>query len=181
VKREENNSGVGFWLALSVIAAALWVALLVSKAAGAVHISWPAALLALFWISAAVMLSGIFVIVGGDKLERLMKQAKKRRRQREMIRTISETMKILTMNGVGGVYGVKREPGESNRHFQKRINAAACELDNSERRRPAPATGAKLDRIAEAHGLTRGAGETDAELQERIRQRVFRKLEGAGK
>ena len=181
MKREENNTGVGVWLALSMIAATLWVALLVSKAAGAVRISWPAALLALLWISVVVMLAGIFVIVGGEKLERLMKKAKRRRHQRKMIRTISETMKILTMNGVGGVYGVKRKPGESNRHYQKRINAAACRLDNAERRGPAPATGAKLDRIAEAHGLARGAGETDAELQERIRQRVFQKLEGAGK
>lgn len=181
MKREENNNGLGFWLALTFIAAVLWAALIVAKAIGAAQISWPAALLSCFWISAAVITVGIFVIIGSNKLEKITKKLKKRRHQREMIRTISETMKILTMNGVGGVYGVKREPGESNRHFQKRINCAACELDNSERRRPAPATGAKLDKIAEAHGLTRGAGETDAELQERIRQSVFRKLEGAGK
>ena len=117
----------------------------------------------------------------GYRLEKLVKKLKKRRHQREIIRTISETMKILAMNGVGGVYGVKREPGESNRHFQKRINRAACELDNSERRRPAPATGAKLDKIAETHGLTRGSGETDTELQERIRQQVYKKLEATHK
>lgn len=179
MKREENNSALGFWLALAFIAAVLWVALIVAKAIGAARLSWPAALLSCIWISAAVIAAGIFVIVGGDKLGKLAKKLKKRRHQREMIRTISETMKILTMNGVGGVYGVKREPGESNRHFQKRINRAACELDGSERRRPAPATGAKLDKIAEAHNLTRGAGETDAELQERIRQSVYKKLEGA--
>lgn len=38
-----------------------------------------------------------------------------------------------------------------------------------------------LDKIAEAHGLTRGSGETDTELQERIRQSVYKKLEGAAK
>lgn len=183
--KKENNTGLGYWLALAFIAAALWVALIIAKVIGAVRISWPAALLSCFWISAAVIAAGIFVIVGGDKLGKIARKLKKRRHQREMIRTISETMKILTMNGVGGVYGVKREPGESNRHFQKRINKrinrAACELDGSERRRPAPATGAKLDKIAEAHGLTRGSGETDTELQERIRQSVYKKLEGAAK
>ncbi len=127
-----------------------------------------------FWLTLAF-------IVGGYKLKTLTQKLKKHRHQREMIRTINETMKILTMNGVGDVYGVKREPGESNRHFQKRINRAACELDNSERHRPAPATGAKLDKIAEAHGLTRGSGETDTELQERIRQQVYKKLEAAHK
>lgn len=179
--KKENNTGLGYWLALAFIAFALWIALIVAKAAGAVRISWAAALLGCFWISAALAIAGIFVIVGGYRLEKLVKKLKKRHHQREMIRTISETMKILAMNGVGGVYGVKREPGESNRHFQKRINRAACELDNSERRRPAPATGAKLDKIAEAHGLTRGSGETDTELQERIRQQVYKKLEATHK
>ena len=181
MKREENNIGVTFWIVLSLISAVLWVALLILKATGAVHISWADTLLMLLCISAATMFFGVFAIVGAEKLEQLIKKARKRRRQRKMIRTISETMRILTMNGMGGVYGVKREPGESNRHYQKRINAAACELDNTERRRPAPASGAKLDRIAKVHGITRGDGETDAELQERIRQSIFRKLEGAGK
>lgn len=111
----------------------------------------------------------------------IWKRIQKSRKRRRMIKTISETMKILAINGVGSVYGVKREPGESNRHFQKRINRAACELDNSKRRRPAPATGEKLDRIADAHGIIRRFRESDEELQERIRQRVLRKLEGAAK
>lgn len=172
MKREDNN-GLGSWLVIAGTAAVLWLLMIFAKCAGACRHSWLVVLLGCLWIAPVLIITALVAYKLNDALQQLYK----RRKQRKMIRDIRETMAILTMNSVGGVFGVKRQPGESNRHFQRRINRAAIDHDNAERRAPAPATGAKLDRIAGIHGLTRKAGETDAELQERIRRRIYEKLE----
>ena len=46
---------------------------------------------------------------------------------------------------------------------------------------PQPATGQKIDTIAEKHGLMRRKNETDGQLQNRIRKAALAELEGGGK
>lgn len=90
-------------------------------------------------------------------------------------------MEGLTLNSIGPIYGVRRQQGEKNQSYKRRILKAARTLDTVNMQAALkPATGQSLDNIARKYSLRRFKGETDKHLQERIRQAALEKLKGGG-
>ncbi len=174
-------NGSGVWLLYCMISAVAELILIGCKIAGRVAWSWPAVLLSYFWISIAFMAAFALLAVGAHIFCRAMRQHNERKRRSKIARTLWESMEGLTLNNVGPIYGVKRQPGEKNRDYKRRILRAARTLDTvNVQNAPTPATGRKLDDIAKKHGLRRFKGETDAHLQERIGRVALEKLKGGG-
>lgn len=162
-----------------IMCALLWLALIVAKLTGRVMWSWLAVVLSVFLI--AVVVAALFLVAATVMIAfgRSMKRITEWKRRRKIARKLWESMEGLTLNNVGPIYGVRRQPGEKNKEYKRRILKAARTLDVvNVQNVPAPATGQKLDAIAAKHGLRRGEKETDAQLQERIRAQVLKNLEG---
>lgn len=107
------------------------------------------------------------------------------RQRRRISRSLWATMHRLTLNGIAPIYGIKPEPGEDLRRLERRILKAARTVDtvNLSTLTPGanikPATGTALDAVAaRRHVSPRKPGETDEQLQERIRAKVLADLEG---
>lgn len=49
------------------------------------------------------------------------KKIREYNRRRKISRTLDESMKGLTLNGVGPIYGIRRNKGENNTDYEKRI------------------------------------------------------------
>lgn len=178
---EGNGSAAGVWILYCTISSGAELILICCKAAGRVTWSWPAVLLSYFWISLAVMVAFVLLAVAAHIFCRAMRRYREWKRRRKIAWALRESMEGLTLNSIGPIYGVRRQQGEKNREYKRRILKAARTLDTvNVQNVPAPATGQKLDAIAAKHGLRRFKGETDEHLQERIRQAVLRKLEGGG-
>lgn len=178
---EDNGAAAGVWILYCTISSGAELILIGCKAAGRVTWNWLAVLLSYFWISLAVMAAFALLAVGAHIFCRAMRRYREWKRRRKIAWALRESMEGLTMNSIGPIYGVRRQQGEKNREYKRRILKAARTLDTvNVQNVPAPATGQKLDAIAAKHGLRRFKGETDEHLQERIRQAVLRKLEGGG-
>lgn len=185
--RTENNAGgtrvngTGVWILYCLISAVAELILIGCKIAGSVTWSWPAVLLSYFWISIAVMVAFVLLAVGAHIFCRATRRHREWKRRRKIARTLWESMEGLTLNNVGPIYGVRRQPGEKNRDYKRRILRAARTLDTvNVQNAPTPATGRKLDDIAHKYELRRFKGEADEHLQERIRQAALSKLKGGG-
>ena len=178
VKRENNK----LYALTLLIAAPAWIALLAAKGRGSVGINWPTAILGAVWIPALTLaallaLTGVLVL-----LHEATKRIHEWKRRRKVARTLWESMEGLTLNNTGPIYGIRRQPGEKNRSYKRRILKAARTLDTvNVQNAPTPATGQKLDAIAKKHGLRRYPHETDEQLQNRIREAVLKNLEGGRK
>lgn len=185
--RTENNAGgtrvngTGVWILYCLISAVAELILIGCKIAGSVTWSWPAVLLSYFWISIAVMVAFVLLAVGAHIFCRATRRHREWKRRRKIVRTLWESMEGLTLNNVGPIYGVRRQPGEKNRDYKRRILRAARTLDTvNVQNAPTPATGRKLDDIAHKYELRRFKGEADEHLQERIWQAALSKLKGGG-
>lgn len=174
--KEANNSGL---ICLAIASVIIWAALIAGKLTGVILWSWKAVLLAVLWIpflSLALFLAaaGAFILIG-----RTQKRIWERKRRRKISQTLWEAMDGMTLNSIGPIYGVKRQQGEKNRDYKRRILKAARTVDTvNVQKGPAPATGHNLDRIASKHGISRRPNERDAQLQNRIRAAVIKELEG---
>lgn len=180
-KNAGNGAGAVVWLLYFLISAGGEAILIYQKAAGRVSWGLPAVLLSYFWISFATMAAFILLAVGAHIFCRAMKQHRERERRRRIARSLWDSMEGLTLNSIGPIYGVRRQQGEKNRSYKRRILKAARTLDtvNVQAARK-PATGQSLDNIARKYSLRRFKGETDKHLQERIRQAALEKLKGGG-
>lgn len=159
----------------------LWLALIAAKLTGRVTWGWIPVVLSAFLIAAVVAVLFFGLAAAMIAFGRSMKRLSEWKRRRKIARTLWESMEGLALNNVGPIYGVRRQPGEKNKEYKRRILKAARTLDVvNVQNAPAPATGQKLDAIAAKHGLRRGKKETDAQLQERIRAQVIKNLEGGG-
>lgn len=180
-----RKSNAAAWLIVCTVGAVIWLLLIVLKSFGAVRfMDWLPLTLGIFWIPIALML----LLNLAARLLLLCVRARywyrEWKRRRKIARTLRDTMHGLTLNNVGPVYGVQRKAGEPNRDYERRILKAARTVDtvnlNGAQSDTSikPATGSKLDAIAKKYGLTRKRGETDTELQERVRRKMYEKLEG---
>lgn len=165
-----------------LIATPAWITLLFTKDYGIISINWPTAILGAVWIPALTLaallgLTGVLVL-----LHEATKRIHEWKRRRKVARTLWESMEGLTLNNIGPIYGIRRQPGEKNRSYKCRILIAAQILDTvNVQSTPKPATGQKLDEIARKHGIRRYPHETDEKLQNRIREAVLKNLEGGKK
>lgn len=177
--KKENNK---LYAATLLIATPAWIAILIAKGRGAIGINWPAAILGAVWIPALTFaallgLTGVLVLLHAST-----KQINEWKRRRKVARTLWESMEGLTLNNIGPIYGVRRQQGEKNRSYKRRILKAARTLDTvNVQNAPKPATGQKLDEIAKKYGIRRYPHETDEKLQNRIREAVLKNLEGGQK
>lgn len=177
--KNETNRSKRLWYIYILISAAAWLILLALKAFKVVRMNWIVAVLGCLWVPELVMvamyaLAGIFIILG-----RASKKNQDWRRRRKTARTLWEAMEGLTLNNIGPIYGIKRQPGEKNQSYKRRILKAARTLDTVNiQNAPTPATGQQLDEIAKKHKLQRYPHETDEQLQNRIRDAIFKELEG---
>lgn len=183
-KNTGNGAGAVVWLLYFLISAGGEAILIYQKAAGHVSWGWPAVLLSYFWISFATMAAFILLAVGAHIFCRAMKQHRERERRRRIARSLWDSMEGLTLNSIGPIYGVRRQQGEKNRSYKRRILKAARTLDtvNVQAARK-PSTGQSLDSIAGKYGIQRRSWENDEELRERIKKTVIdrHKWKGAKK
>lgn len=180
-QQEETKSACGVWVLLSMISAALWLLMFCGKAVGIVSWSWIAVVLSGLWISPAVMAAFTLLAVSAHVFCRATKRHREWKRRRKIAKTLQEAVEGLVLNNIGPIYGVRRQPGEKNRSYKRRILKASRTLDTvNVQNVPTPATGQSLDKIAWEYGIRRFKGETDKQLQERIRQAVLGKLKGGG-
>lgn len=174
--KETNYSGL---ICLAIVSIIIWAALIVGKVTGVILWSWKAVILAALWIpflslSLFLTAAGVFILIG-----RTQKRIREWKRRRKISRTLWEAMDGMTLNSIGPIYGVRRQQGEKNRDYKRRILKAARTVDTvNVQSPPKPATGHNLDKIASKHGLSRRPHETDTQLQSRIRAAVMKALEG---
>ena len=183
MKEEKRNKNVRIfdrvWAGLAIVTA---TTLIIFKVSGRLTWSWPGVILGYVGLMCSLMFGYVVLAVGVLSLFRALKRLREWKRRQKVARTLWESMEGLTLNNIGPIYGIRRQPGEKNQSFKRRILKAARTLDTvNVQNAPTPATGQKLDAIAKKHGLRRYPHETDEQLQNRIREAVLKNLEGGRK
>ena len=183
MKEEKRNKNVRIfdrvWAGLAIVTATI---LIIFKVSGRLTWSWPGVILGYVGLMCSLMFGYVVLAVGVLSLFRALKRLREWKRRQKVARTLWESMEGLTLNNIGPIYGIRRQPGEKNQSFKRRILKAARTLDTvNVQNAPTPATGQKLDAIAKKHGLRRYPHETDEQLQNRIREAVLKNLEGGRK
>lgn len=114
-------TGTG-WPILYTLATLAGVAVLaILKACGIISMSWPVVIAGLVWVPTALLLITLWVATLLIWIGRTGKKIREYNRRRKISRTLDESMKGLTLNGVGPIYGIRRNKGESNNDYEKRI------------------------------------------------------------
>ena len=183
MKEEKRNKNVRIfdrvWAGLAIVTATI---LIIFKVSGRLTWSWPGVILGYVGLMCSLMFGYVVLAVGVLSLFRALKRLREWKRRQKVARTLWESMEGLTLNNIGPIYGIRRQPGEKNQSFKRRILKAARTLDTvNVQNAPTPATCQKLDAIAKKHGLRRYPHETDEQLQNRIRVAVLKNLEGGRK
>lgn len=75
----------------------------------------------LVWVPTALLLITLWAAALLIWIGRTGKKIREYNRRRKISRTLDESMKGLTLNGVGPIYGIKRNKGENNAEYEKRI------------------------------------------------------------
>lgn len=118
---DNKNKPMG-WPLLYTLATLAGVAMLaILKACGIISMSWPVVIAGLVWVPTALLL---ITLLGGHSpdLDRANREKiREYNRRRKISRTLDESMKGLTLNGVGPIYGIRRNKGENNTDYEKRI------------------------------------------------------------
>lgn len=173
-KKDKINKAIAIELAAGVAA---WLFLIAAKALGFLPgIDWSLTACGLIWIPAAVVLV-IFLLAEAIELIRRLREAARRI---HTALTLKDAMHGMTLNTLGPIYGVERQSGEINRHYEQRILFAAATKDKLHMKRtapiPKPATGDALDKVAKKYGVKRNEGETDKHLQDRVRAAITKNM-----
>ena len=118
---DNKNKPMG-WPILYTLATLAGVAVLaILKACGIISMSWPVVIAGLVWVPTAMLLITLWVAALLIWIGRTGKKIREYNRRRKISRTLDESMKGLTLNGVGPIYGIRRNKGENNTDYEKRI------------------------------------------------------------
>lgn len=118
---DNKNKPMG-WPILYTLATLAGVAVLaILKACGIISMSWPVVIAGLVWVPTALLLITLWVATLLIWIGRTEKKIREYNRRRKISRTLDESMKGLTLNGVGPIYGIRRNKGENNTDYEKRI------------------------------------------------------------
>lgn len=118
---DNKNKPMG-WPILYTLATLTGVAVLaILKACGIISMSWPVVIAGLVWVPTALLLITLWVAALLIWIGRTGKKIREYNRRRKISRTLDESMIGLTLNSVGPIYGIKRNKGESNSDYEKRI------------------------------------------------------------
>ena len=116
-----KNKPMG-WPILYTLATLAGVAVLaILKACGIISMSWPVVIAGLVWVPTALLLITLWVATLLIWIGRTGKKIREYNHRRKISRTLDESMKGLTLNGVGPIYGIRRNKGENNTDYEKRI------------------------------------------------------------
>lgn len=175
---DKKKSMLGAVSAELLVGVAVWLALVVLKALGALPgVNWITVLFGMLWLPISLILL-LYIVVGAAGIVRWIREVVYKI---HTALTLKDAMHGMTLNTLGPIYGVERQPGEPNRHYQQRIMFAAAKGTKLYLKRtkpvPKPAAGPALDKIAKRYGLKRQPDESDRDLQDRVREAVTRKLE----
>lgn len=118
---DNKNKPMG-WPLLYTLATLAGVAMLaILKACDVISMSWPVVIAGLVWVPTALLLITLWVATLLIWIGRTEKKIREHNRRRKISRTLDESMKGLTLNGVGPIYGIRRNKGENNTDYEKRI------------------------------------------------------------
>lgn len=118
---DNKNKPMG-WPLLYTLATLAGVAMLaILKACGIISMSWPVVIAGLVWVPTTLLLITLWVATLLIWIGRTGKKIREYNRRRKISRTLDESMKGLTLNGVGPIYGIRRNKGENNTDYEKRI------------------------------------------------------------
>lgn len=118
---DNKNKPMG-WPILYTLATLAGVAVLaILKACGIISMNWPVVIAGLVWVPTALLLITLWVATLLIWIGRTRKKIREYNRRRKISRTLDESMIGLTLNSVGPIYGIKRNKGESNSDYEKRI------------------------------------------------------------
>ena len=118
---DNKNKSMG-WPLLYTLATLAGVAMLaILKACDIISMSWPVVIAGLVWVPTALLLITLWVATLLIWIGRTGKKIREYNRRRKISRTLDESMKGLTLNGVGPIYGIRRNKGENNTDYEKRI------------------------------------------------------------
>ena len=175
---DKKKSMLGAVSAELLVGVAVWLALVILKALGALPgINWITVLFGMLWLPIS-LISLLYIVVGAAGIIRWIREVVYKI---HTALTLKDAMHGMTLNTLGPIYGVERYPGEINRHFELRILAAAAKGNKAYVKKlqpkPKPATGDRLDKIAQKYGLQRYKNETDKHLQGRVREAVMKRLD----
>lgn len=172
-----DRKGCGTLVSYCLISLLLWLALIAAKIAGLTTWSWLAVILSAFFIGFLVLMFFYGLAFAAIVFSKSTLRFTYWKRRRKTARTLWESMEGLTLNNIGPIYGIRRQPGEKNKSYKRRILRAARTLDIvNVQNVPQPATGQKLDAIAEKYGIRREKGETDEQLQKRLKEAIIAKI-----
>ena len=176
MKRHHNIEGVALLMILGGLA--VWLAVLLAKLNGNLGgVSWLLIGCGIVWIPTLL----VALAFGLVWIAELIINLREYEYRWHTYRTLKDAMHGMTLNTLGPIYGVERYPGEINRHFERRILAVAAKGDKAYikkmKPKPKPATGDRLDKIAQKYGLQRYKNETDKHLQGRVREAVMKRLD----
>lgn len=116
---ENKSTGLPILYILTTLAGVAMLAIL--KACGIISMSWPVVIAGLVWVPTAILLITLWVATLLIWIVRTVKKVREYNRRRKISRTLDESMIGLTLNSVGPIYGIKRNKGESNDDYEKRI------------------------------------------------------------
>lgn len=126
---DRNGRGAALMLLYCLVDLLAWLLIIVVKATDHTSRSWIFCLTSILWLPFVTM-AVILVIWGASRLARhLIRKLQEAHRRRKIARTLWEAMEGLTLNSVGPIYGVKRQPGEKNAPYKRRILKAAQTVD----------------------------------------------------
>lgn len=175
MKMKQHRKDEALAMLAVITGLAVWVILVITKMIGGFPtLSWLLVCCGFAWIP-AVLTAAAFLIRWTCSLTQKLLSIKT---QLSTCRTLKIAMHGMTLNTIGPVYGVERQPGEPNHIYEIRILKAAVSTDKIRMKRtPAPVTGERLDEIAKKNGLARRKNESDAHLQNRVREAVMKRLD----
>ena len=174
---DKKKSMLGAVSAELLVGVAVWLALVVLKALGALPgINWITVLFGMLWLPISLVLL-LYIVVGAAGIVRWIREVVYKI---HTALTLKDAMHGMTLNTLGPIYGVERQPGEPNRHYQQRIMFAAAKGTKLYLKRkkpvPKPAAGPALDQVAKKYGVKRRKGESDKHLQDRVRAAITKNL-----
>lgn len=105
---DNKNKPMGWPILYTLATLAGVVMLAILKVCGIISMSWPVVIT--LWVATLLIWIG-----------RTGKKIREYNRRRKISRTLDESMKGLTLNGVGPIYGIRRNKGENNTDYKKRI------------------------------------------------------------
>lgn len=118
---DNKNKPMG-WPILYTLATLAGVAVLaILKVCDIISMSWPVVIAGLVWVPTALLLITLWVATLLIWIGRTEKKIREYNRRKKISRTLDESMKGLTLNGVGPIYGIRRNKGENNTDYEKRI------------------------------------------------------------